>query len=81
MESLKESVERSLEWKLKAEQALNPSHLHPTLDSLHSLVAKAKTLPIKLDLVNNVSTINKCLMPTTINNANPPTLLISVTVL
>lgn len=54
IELLREAVQRSMRWVAKAEGMLH-SLPHPTLEQLKNMNAKAKILPVRLDLLPQVS--------------------------
>ena len=54
METLREHVERSMDWIAKAELMLK-SIPHPAVEQLKNLAVKARALPVKLDLLQDVS--------------------------
>ena len=54
IESLREYVDRSMDWIAKAELMLK-SIPHPALEQLKNLTSRAKSLPVKLDLLHDVS--------------------------
>lgn len=53
IELLREAVQRSMRWVAKAEGMLHSPH--PTLEQLKNMNAKAKILPVRLDLLPQVS--------------------------